>query len=161
MKKRGFSLIELMIVIVIIGVVYSLALSKLQVAKETKPLPSLKNLKAYVASFIEDGKRATLECKECKKCWIYRDGKKITEVESFFDKSIEMYRYDFFLGETALQRENCFEFSMDRDGVGDQVIVVYKEKAYDYTPFFVPVVSYDSLAELKSAKEELVSEVMQ
>jgi len=160
MQKKGFTLIELMIVIVIIGVVYSLALSKLQAPKkEGVTLPSFKTLKTYLASYMEDAKKVTLRCENCKQCFVFRDDKKVAEVQSFFDRSVEMYRYDFFVGDIALQKESCFEFSVDRDGVGDQIFVLYKGKVYDYTSYFKPVVIYDSLAELKSAKEELISEV--
>jgi len=160
MQRRGFSLIELMIVIVIIGVVYTLALSKLQAPKMQLQEPSFKTLKSYLLSFSKDNKRVELLCKKsCAKCAVYSDGEKLSDVESFFDASVEFYRYDFFLGDVALNRESCFDFSVDADGVSDQVIIVYKEKAYDYTSYFTPVKEYDSLEALKDAKEKLISEV--
>ena len=90
---------------------------------------------------------------------ILSNGNKLQDVDSFFDDSVEFYRYDFFLGDVALNRQSCFDFSVDGDGVSDQVIIVYKEKAYDYTPYFEGVKEYNSLSELKDAKEKLISEV--
>jgi len=158
-RKRAFSLIELMIVIVIIGVVYTLALSRIKAPKEETVKPSLKTLKSYLLSFSNDHKKTRLLCKECKNCIILHDDKKVKEIEPFFDSSIEFYRYDFFLGDVALNRENCFDFSVDGKGVSDQVIIVYKNKAYDYTPYFSGTVEYESLQALKDAKEKLISEV--
>jgi len=158
--KKAFSLIELMIVIVIIGVVYTMALSRIKAPKEELVKPSFKTLKSYLLSFSKDHQSVELLCKEkCSECVILRDGKKIQDVESFFDESVEFYRYDFFLGDVALNTESCFEFSIDGDGVSDQVIIVYKNKAYDYTPYFDEVREYDSIEALKDAKEELISEV--
>jgi len=160
MQKKAFSLIELMIVIVIIGLVYTLALSRIKAPKEELQKPSLKTLKSYLRSFSKDHQSVRLLCKDqCDSCMILRDGEKIKDIEGFFDESVEFYRYDFFMGDVALQRESCFDFTLDGDGVSDQVIIVYKEKVYDYTPYFDTVKEYDSLAALKDAKEKLISEV--
>jgi len=151
---------ELMVVIVIIGAVYALVVSKLQNVQKEKSLPTLSRLKSYVASFVKDGKKATLLCSEaCKKCEVFRDGSKVADVESFFDASIERYRYDFFMGDVFLESQNCFEFSVDAKGVSDQVFVLYKGKVYDYTPYFDELHVYDSLGAFHTTKEQLVSEV--
>ena len=160
MQKKGFSLLELMIVIVIIGVLYTLTLSKLQSPQQEMQKPSLTTLKSYLSHFSHDHKKVELLCqKSCDKCVVLSDGVKLQELKGFFDADVEFYRYDFFLGEIALNRESCFDFSVDGDGVSDQVIIVYKEKVYDYTNYFTPVDEYDSLQELRDAKEKLISEV--
>jgi len=160
MRRQGFSLIELMIVLVIVGLVYSLALSRIKAPKEERMKPSFVTLKSYLLSFSRDNKSVELLCqKSCDDCVILSDGKKLADFKAFFDKSVEFYRYDFFLGDVALNRESCFDFKIDSNGVSDQVIIVYKEKAYDYTPYFERVREYDSLSALKDAKEELISEI--
>jgi len=160
LKRRGFSLIELMIVIVIIGVVYSMALSRIKAPKVQEVQPSFLTLKEYLLSFSKKGSSVELLCKKsCDTCALYSNGQKIEDVKSFFDASVEFYRYDFFLGDVMLNRESCFDFTVDADGVSDQVIIVYKGKAYDYTPYFAPVKEYSSLSALKDAKEQLISEV--
>ncbi len=160
MQKKAFSLIELMIVIIIIGVIYTLALSKIQTPVQELQKPTFKTLKSYLYSFSKDHKSVKLLCKKsCDACAVYSDGKKLLEVESFFDSSVEFYRYDFFLGDVALQRETCFEFLVDGNGVSDQVIIAYKGKVYDFTPYFSDVQEYGSIEELNDAKEKLISEV--
>jgi prepilin-type N-terminal cleavage/methylation domain-containing protein len=160
-RRSAFSLIELMIVIAIIGVVYTLAISKIKAPSEQKEQkPTFTTLKEYLHSFSHDGKSVKLLCTDqCQKCAIYSDGEKLQDFKSFFDASVELYRYDFFQADLPKAHDGCFELSVDGDGVSDQVIIVYKEKVYDYTRYFKPVKVYDSLQELKDAKEKLISEV--
>lgn len=162
-----------MIVIVIIGVIYTLAVSKLQNIGEQKINPSLKNLKEYLFTYMkEDTREVKLLCLDsCESCSIYVDGvKEKTEIEPFLDASVEVYRYDFIQGavikndtvffNTEGRQENvCFAFTMNKNLVADQIIVVYKDKAYDYTNYFNDTKVYAQLQELIDEKERLVQEV--
>lgn len=151
-----------MIVIVIFGVVYTLAITKIKAPmQKTAQKPTLLTLKSYLLGFMQDGKRVSLVCDDaCKECTIYRDEKKLSTVKSFVDASVESYRYDFFLGAMALQkRESCFSFSVDRDGVSDQLFVVYKERVYDYMNYFEKPKAYDSLEDAVAAKEQMAEAV--
>lgn len=163
-----------MIVIVIIGVVYTLAVVQLQNVKDEKFVPSFLNLKEYLSSFIEgDVKSARLLClDDCSECGVYVDGKKITSIESFFDESVALYRYDFLLGalepqdavyfnEEEVQESVCFSFEMYRNSVSEQLFVAYGDKVYDFTSYFEKTLVYDSLEELIEKKEQMVQEVMQ
>jgi prepilin-type N-terminal cleavage/methylation domain-containing protein len=172
--KKAFSLIELLIVIVIIGVVYTLAITNLQNVKEEKITPSFDNLKEYLRSFLEeDTQEVRLLClDDCTLCSVYRDTQKVKEIESFFDDSVQGYRYDMlqgareiqndvFFNKEGTQEDVCFSFSLNRNLVTDQVIVVYKEKAYDFSSYFEKPVRYDYLEEAIDAREKLRQEVMQ
>ena len=162
-----------MIVIVIIGVVYTLAVTNIQSLAEQKMVPSFSNLKEYLHSFLkEDAKRVRLLClDDCSECGVYVDGHRQESVESFFDSSVELYRYDFLQGaqvieppvyfnEEDVQERVCFSYEIDKNLIGDQVMVVYKDKAYDYTTYFTQTPVYDSISELVDAKEELTQEVL-
>ncbi|MDF1883062.1 type II secretion system protein [Sulfurimonas sp. SAG-AH-194-C21] len=171
--KKAFSLIELMIVIMIIGVVYTLVISKLQNVGEAKMTPSLSNLKEYLISLNEDKESVRFLClNDCSSCSVYKDGVKFQEIENFFDENIQTYRYDFLLGairvkdsvyfnEEDIQESVCFSFGIDENLVGDQVIVVYKEKAYDYSAYFTKTQVYDYLEEAIDARQKIIQEVMQ
>jgi hypothetical protein len=163
-----------MIVIVIIGVVYTLAVVQLQNVKDEKFVPSFLNLKEYLSSFIEgDAKSARLLClDDCSECGIYVDGEKVTTIESFFDESVTLYRYDFLLGtlevqdavyfnEEEVQENVCFSFEMYKNNVSEQLFVAYDDKVYDFTSYFEKTLVYDSLEELIEKKEQTVQEVMQ
>ena len=161
-----------MIVIVIIGLVYTLAITKLKSVSEEKVEPNFVNLKEYLGSFIkEDAKSARVVClDDCSECSVYVDGVKKETFESFFDESVAIYRYDFLQGavkkqdavyfnDENVQESVCFSFSMYKNNISEQVIVTYKEKAYDYTTYFEKTPMYDSLEDLVEAKEIKVQEV--
>ena len=162
-----------MIVIVIIGVVYTLVITKLQSVGEEKMSPSLSNLKEYLSSFSTEGESVKLLClDDCSSCTIYKDDVKVQDIESFFDDSIEIYRYDFlqgairekeavFFNEEDVQESVCFSFGVDKNLVADQVIVVYKNKAYDYSSYFTQTPVYDYLEEAIDARQDLAQKVTQ
>jgi len=163
-----------MIVIVIIGVVYTLAVTKLQsVGSEDAKVPRLENLKTYLMALNKEHTSMRFLClDDCSECSVYEDGVKIKSFEHFFDAPVERYRYDFLQGAVALRdeiyfntegrEENvCFSLTLDAAGVADQVIVVYKERAYDFSSYFTPTKVYDSLADLVDEKEKQTQEVMQ
>jgi len=162
-----------MIVIVIIGLVYTLAISKLQNVAQESQTPSFKNLKEYLHSYISgDAKSATLLCfDDCSECSIYVDGEEIEKIESFFDESVSLYRYDSFEGVVPLEAKPffnddgveeslCFSFEVDKNLISEQVIVVYKNRVYDYTSYFEGSRVYDSLSAFVEAKESRVYEVL-
>lgn len=161
-----------MIVIVIIGLVYTLAITKLKTVSEEKIRPNFVNLKEYLGSFIkEDVKSARVVClDDCSECSVYVDGVKSETFESFFDESVAIYRYDFLQGvvkkqeavyfnEEDVQESVCFSFKMYKNNISEQLIVTYKEKAYDYTTYFDKTPVYDSLEDLEDAKESMAQEV--
>ena len=161
-----------MIVIVIIGVVYTLAVTNIQSLSEQKMRPGFSNLKEYLNSFLkEDEKSVRLLClDDCSECSVYVDDVKRETAESFFDSSVEVYRYDFLQGaqsiepvvyfnEEDVQERVCFSYEIDKNLIGDQVMIVYKNRAYDYTTYFTQTPVYDSMSELIDAKEELNQEV--
>lgn len=163
-----------MIVIVIMGVVYTLAVSKLEnVAKNEEALDFL-HLKEYLMHFIvEDANSARLVClDECEECSVYVDGVKVHTFESFFDASVASYRYDFlegmrevqkdvFFSEDNLQQDLCFSLSIDKRGISEQLFILYKERVYDFTTYLEPTREYSSLDELVQEKERLYQKVMQ
>ncbi|WP_457747130.1 prepilin-type N-terminal cleavage/methylation domain-containing protein [Sulfurimonas sp.] len=159
--KRAFSLIELMIVIVIIGVVYTLVIIKLDKTKENESLASLSTLKAYLKSFSPEHQEVELLCQDsCDECFIYVDGKKQNVVESFFDDSILLYTYRYNEGAEQKSSNSCFDFKLDANGISDQLMIVYGGYVYDYTPYFKDVKIYDSLEAAVDAKDKLVEEVL-
>lgn len=163
-----------MIVIVIIGVVYTLAITKLKTVSQQKLTPSFSNLKEYLGSFVKDeAASARLLClDDCRECSVYVDDEKVQTIENFLDESVEVYRYDFlqgvitkkepvFFNEEDVQESVCFSFKVDKHSVAEQVIVSYKDKAYDYTSYFDKTLVYDSLENLVQYKQNLAQEVMQ
>ena len=160
-----------MIVIVIMGVVYTLAITKLKTVGEDKLEPSLANLKEYLLSLNDENQNIKLIClDDCSECSVYADGEKIQTLGGLIDDTVMTYRYDYLLGsiekkpeaffsKNNVQESVCFSLNVDRKGIADQVIVVYKEKAYDYSTYFTKTEVYDSLEDAIDAKSMLIEEV--
>jgi prepilin-type N-terminal cleavage/methylation domain-containing protein len=170
--KKAFSLIELMIVIVIMGVVYTLIITKLHTIDEQKAPFSLKNMKEKLIKIAKkSGTDVRLWCfEDCSTCKVYVDKKPFQDVQGFVDDDVHFYRYDYLQGVTdkrqdvlfdanGVAQDICFSFGVESSGVSDQVLIVSKGKAYDYTHYLEGVVVYDSLEELIAAKEKLIEEV--
>ena len=174
--KRAFSLIELLIVVLIIGVVYTLALNNLQMMKEGKVKPTLLTLKSYLSKIKYDKQIKLLCLDNCESCVVFVDGKfdeKLSEeFEEFIDSSVVMYSFNINTGFSELPKEVffnkeqvsediCFSFSVDKKGMSDQVVVEYKEKVYDFMNYLTGTKVYVSTAELMDEKQRQVNEVLE
>ncbi|MDK9692636.1 MAG: type II secretion system GspH family protein [Sulfurimonas sp.] len=170
MNRGAFSLIELMIVVMIMGVVYTLSINGLQRSSSGAANVTLSNLKEYMRS-LEYKKSVKILClDECKRCDILVDGAKHESMENFLDKSVKTYRYDFlqgvhevayepFFNKDDKEEKVCFSYTIDKNWVGEQVLVEYKNRVYDFSPFFAPTSSYASMQDAINAKEKLIQEV--
>ncbi len=169
--RQAFTLIELLIVIMIIGVVYTLAIGNFQrIGDETQKV-TLESLKKYLQQFPH-AKNAKLLClDDCSKCQVLLDDEVEATLEDFLDESVKVYRYDFLQGVFEVQKEVyfnqegveedvCFSYAVDKNGVGEQVFIEFQEKVYDFSPYLEAVKVYPSLEEAIDAKEKLIQEVM-
>ena len=157
--RFAFSLLELLIVIVIIGVVYTLAITNLSMPTKERAQPSLATLKEYLLHYSDKRHTLTLRCESCDSCMLYSNNKLLKTIPPFFDKTIERYSYDPFMGAVAIEDPYCFTFSITPHGVAEQIFVRYQERVYDYTPYFAGTQTYDSIDALLDAKEQLRSEI--
>ena len=160
--KKAFSLIELLIVILIIGVVYTISVGNFEKVKDNSTKLSLKNLKEYLQDLPHE-KSAELMClDDCSKCEVLLDAEKFKELDNFLDKSLRSYRYDFSHGMVEIQKDDdvCFSYSIDKKGLGQQVIVEFQEQFYDFSTYLSPVSIYNSLEEATDVKEQLAQEVL-
>ncbi len=160
-----------MIVIVIMGVIYTMSVRSFP-TKEQAAVESLTllNLKEYLVG-LEYEKMARIVClDDCQSCDILIDGETNSTIENFVDDSIRVYRYNYLQGAQNLMQETyfnerdvqehvCFSYSVDTKGVGDQVLVEYRDAVYDFTHYLEPTQKYSSLEEATNAKEKLVEEV--
>lgn len=172
--RAAFSLIELIIVVVIMGIVYTLSITSFDALKAKESGVDLQNLKAYMQG-IEHEESVELICTdECSICSIYVDNEVYTSDSVFKDilnDSVKVYRYDFFLGiqqerkkvyfnSEGLEEDICFSYAIDKKGIGDQVLVEFKDRVYDFSEHLASTPVYDSLNEVVNVKENLVQEVL-
>ena len=171
--KKAFSLIELLIVILIIGVVYTLSIGNLQkMGDDSNDKLTLENLKEYLQGFDHDRSVKLLCLDDCLECNIFVDGKKVKGIDSFLDSSVKIYRYEFYAGiheksqevyftTEDVEEDVCFSYAVDKKGVGNQVIVEFKNRVYDFSTYLSSTPIYNSLDEAQEAKESLFREVLQ
>lgn len=174
--RKAFSLIELLIVVIIIGVVYNLAVGSFEkIAKPQSQKITLQNLKSFLAK-LEYEKQIKLLClDDCSRCSLFVDGavdENFEKVfEDFLDMSVQVYRYDPLLGVVDYQQELyfdsndveqrvCFSYAISRDKIGEQIVVKFKDKVYDFSLYTDDVMLYDSLEEFMESKEKLYNKVM-
>lgn len=175
MKRYAFSLIELLIVIVIIGVVYTLAIKSFGRVADRSEQVTLKTLKEYLQSIPHRKSVEFLCLDDCASCNIFVDSKLDESVkglfDNFLDSSVKVYRYDFYQGmqpiikkvyfnDEDVEEDVCFSYTIDKKGVGNQVFVEYNKKFYDFTTYFEQTPVYNSLSDIVKNKEKSVNEVL-
>ena len=175
LRRYAFSLIELLIVIVIIGVVYTLAVTSFARAGEESTHISLINLREYLQSFQHEKNVKFLCLDDCSSCDIIVDSEIDETVkgsfDNFIDSSIKVYKYDVYQGvqeitnevyfnNEDIEEDVCFSYTVDVRGIGEQVFVEFNKKVYDYSSYFGTTPIFDSIEELVDAKEKLMTEVI-
>ena len=175
MKKKAFSLIELLIVVLIIGVVYTLAITNFQKVGDESLKVTLSTLNKYLQTFPYKNSVEFLCLDDCSSCDVLVDGKKEESLEgvfdNFIDDEIEIYRYEFasgvqeieqklYFNEEDVEERVCFSYDINKQGIGKQVIVKFREKVYDYTSTDIVTPIYKTLDEVIESKEDLVQEVL-
>lgn len=150
------------------GIVYTFAIGAIERSKHSKQQQqlSLKNLKSYLAArdFKEE---ARLVCYDaCSRCTLLLDHTKRVKTKPFLSAGVEIYRYDDQTGlmqyDSApyfdaddVEHPSCFSYTMQRNGIGEQLVVSYRGRVYDFGAYFEDVDVYDSLEELQQHKEAL------
>jgi len=154
----------------IVGVVYTLAVSNFSKLSEKSYNLTLANLKEYLLSF-EPQTRVKLLClDDCSSCDVFVDDNKSATIDNFLNEKISTYRYEFLYGYTEAQKEVyfnvddveedvCFSYVIEKNGVGDQVLVEFEKKFYDMSTYFSKTIVYNSLKDAQEAKENLIQKV--
>lgn len=171
LNKKAFTLIELLIVIIIMGVVYNLAITNFAKLSKGDTKVSLSNLRSYLASIPHDKSVKLLCFDECQACDIYVDDVKSRTIEGLLNKDVRSYRYEFnygyteaekdvFFDDNDVEKDICFSYKVDKKGVGDQILVEFKNKFYDLGSYIKKTPVYSSLDDAQEVKDNLAKEVM-
>jgi prepilin-type N-terminal cleavage/methylation domain-containing protein len=170
--RSGFSLLELLIVIVIMGVVYTLGVENLQKLSPTaqeKKL-SLQNLKNFLLQY-DFAQEARIVCIDtCSECRVILDKKEQKSVPRLFQKTPVLYHFDPVVGyetteavpyfdEEGVEHDTCFSYTLLKNGVGEQLVVEVPGGVYDLGAYFDTGV-YESMERFKENKEALLMKVM-
>ena len=176
MFKKAFSLIELLIVVLIVGIVYTLAISGFENLKDKKAQkPTLLNLKSYFIKLKYKDEVKLLCLDECETCLVFVDNELNQELsdnfDGFLDESVKTYAFNvntglqlvsesIYFNSENVSENVCFSFSVDKKGVSEQVIVEYKDSVYDFTTHLNPIKKYASTSEFIEERQTVMSEVL-
>ncbi len=156
---KGFSLIELLIVVVIIGLVYAMGFSNFQIRKSTPKALTPLNLKETIIKSEFFSGHATLICVDkCKKCYL-RQGISST-FEAYSNKidltNIKAYTLDERESLRELEYERyddqkiCLVMDFYNNGSSTQIILKDEESAYFLPAFFGEAKKFDSAADART-----------
>jgi len=174
--RKAFSLVELLIVVLIIGIVYTLAVSSFTKLEENTAQINLLNLREYLQSFEHEKSVRFLCLDDCSSCEIIIDGETNEEskdsFDGFVDDTIEVYRYsmnqgmeqirdEVFFNSENVEESVCFSYEVDYKGVGEQVFIKFRQRVYDYSSYFESTPSYGTLQEASDFKDSLRAKVIQ
>jgi prepilin-type N-terminal cleavage/methylation domain-containing protein len=144
-NKKGMTILELLIVMTIIGSIYSIAIFSFKKQDINTPSFSLMTLKKNLSSIEKSGKK-TLFCNiDSSECRIsINNESKTSKIKLIHDGDITQYTFniegDLKPSGVSLNHignkinENSFEYTINSDGISSFLILKNKEDFYLYTP---------------------------
>jgi prepilin-type N-terminal cleavage/methylation domain-containing protein len=173
MQKKAFTLIELLLVVVIIGVVYGLVINSMKRINNKEENLNFETLPSYLESMFQQNNVALVCIDNCHKCALYVDHEKVREIEPFMrdERTLRFWHYDANLGTQELRFSSlfdederefdvCFRYEIFEDGSSTEMIIETKNKSYDYQGLIHSVDTYSSLQELENKHQDILQEVL-
>ena len=174
MYKKAFTLIELLIVVVIIGVVYGLVIGSMKKLNNKEKHLDFKSLPKFVESFYQRNHVAFVCTDNCRECMLYVDGKPLKKVDAFMrdERQLRFWHYDANIGvqelrftplfdEDEREFDVCFRYEMFEDGSSSEMIIETKKQSYLYRGPLSEVMSYPQLQDVEDALQKQREEVLQ
>jgi prepilin-type N-terminal cleavage/methylation domain-containing protein len=141
LNKQAFTLFELIVVVILIGIIYGVFVDKLATKPHQRNDVTLPTIKEFLEKFAFK-KSARVVCnKECKQCYVYVDDTKVDASFELFTSEPTVYTLD----ETGRQEsltftprfdkedkleETCFEYKIFKNGGADTYIVSHEDTFY-------------------------------
>ena len=96
MQKKAFTLIELLLVVVIIGVVYGLVINSMKRINNKEENLNFETLPSYLESMFQQNHVALVCIDNCHKCALYVDHEKVRDIEPFMrdERTLRFWHYD-------------------------------------------------------------------
>lgn len=174
MRREAFTLIELLLVVVIVGVIYGLVINSMQRVNDKEAGLDFMTLPAFLTSVHQQDNVALVCIDDCKECALYRDGTKVKEVDAFMrdEPLLHFWYFDANLGTQELrfspvfdeddkEFDVCFRYEIFKDGSQTEMIVETKGESFDYRGPFQPVRRFSSLPALEEARQVELQKVLQ
>jgi prepilin-type N-terminal cleavage/methylation domain-containing protein len=171
MQKHAFTLLELLLVVLIMGIVYGLAVNAIKRYGERSFVLSLVTLPEYLEGFHHQNHVALLCTDECRECRVMVDGSEVQKVEPFLKGPVRAYRFDTALGtrdivftpyydEEGRESEVCLLFELFPNGSSSEMIIEAKERIVDFPGYFGTPKRFDSLEEAIEHKRSVIEKAI-
>jgi len=173
-RLSAFTLIEMLIVIILIGIVYTLILNRYRPKKEELYIRSTTPFRSVLLPFWNHSHIILLCGNRCKKCSIYSDNGKIikkvkrslfkqNDIPKFYtlDYNDEINRKEFLHIQSNRSEEKvCFRFDMYPNKSSSELILEYRNgKVLYLPPYFNDTLSFSSLESVQNYFENLKMEI--
>jgi prepilin-type N-terminal cleavage/methylation domain-containing protein len=167
MQRQAFTLLELLLVVLIMGIVYGLAVNAIKQYGERSYALSLETLPQYLQSFHRQN-RVTLLCTDaCQDCRVMVDGSEVKRVDPFIDGPLRAYRFDAALGtrdlsftpyfdEEEREFEVCLRFEVFPNGSSSEMIIEQEEYVVDFPGYFGTPTRFATLEEAIEHKRSVI-----
>ena len=171
--KKAFTLVELLIVIMILGVVYSLSITSLNRlssnALDTKKT-LWEELQALKQRFTYQHTLRIVCIDKCGRCFVEIDNTKRQTIKPFIKQKLQAFRYDPFNGmepmeyesffdQSGIEHDVCFSYRFIKGEVGEMFYVVKDQKVYKLGSVFGQDLFY-SLDAAGRYEQELLQKVL-
>ncbi len=164
--KKGFTLFELILVVVLIGIIYGSVINVFENYKEKSIDVTLMSLEKYMQEFAYNSHVSLVCIKHCSECLLSVNGEFKQNVTPFLERDVTLYRYDKDLGVTRLdllpffqsggqEEEACFRYEVHPDGSRTEMIVTNDKEVYSFPSYFGSVKRYDSITEAIEAYNDI------
>lgn len=168
--KKAFSLFELIVVIILIGIIYAVFLPKLSTVQKKNESLTLLNIKEYLLS-LPYKNTLSLKCiEESYECYINIDGviKNDLTIKNLFKDKPEVYSYDKELERLEFARLELdtfeefgvvFELSLNKDRKTQDVVVETTNGVYVFNSLYLKPVKYEYINDVQNNFEDMITEV--
>ncbi len=171
--KKSFTLFELMIVIIIIGIIYSMvAFNFKNISKKEEKL-SLQTLKTHLLRYFSN-EHLTFICEDdCKKCILYKDYKLIKKDLNppFQDRdSLKFYKIsldgtlkkaDFIhIDANRSNHSVCFRYDIYPNSSSSELVIETSKEVVYMMPYFNKIKKFDNINEFRDYLDSLKREVV-
>jgi prepilin-type N-terminal cleavage/methylation domain-containing protein len=168
--KKGFTLLELMLVVVLIGIIYGSVTNVFENYKEKNIDLTLMTLEKYMQGFSHNNHVSLVCIKECEECLLFINEEFSQNVTPFLDSNVELYRYDKDAGIQKLEllpyfypdlqeEEACFRYDIHPDGSRTEMIVKSTKGVYLFPSYFGSVKKYRSIEEVIQEQDNAARKV--
>jgi prepilin-type N-terminal cleavage/methylation domain-containing protein len=170
-SRRAFTLIELMLVVLIIGLVYGLAINRIERSNDDAQKLTLENLVDFMQRQHHHNRLSLICTERCGRCMLFADGKLAVEsLPPFLDDAAESYRFDTYLGYERIEfapifdpdgreEEVCFRYDLLPGGGRSEMMVASRGRVVALPGPFGKTAVYDSLDSAVEAKRALHEEL--